>query len=117
MEINFQELQKIEHLITSFSSPEEILPIKILGYGEMSLVFEMIDTDNLAFKRIPIFENENQIRHHIEVFKEYNTILNNKIGINALIVCILNSSVYVLSLIISFFVITSFAAILDVSFF
>jgi len=65
--------------------PESGTPrIKILGFGEISFVFEFeSDTSqNLVYKRLPIFENEEQVRRHINAYDVYNRFLKEDVGIN-----------------------------------
>ncbi|MFX1307748.1 MAG: DUF6206 family protein [Promethearchaeota archaeon] len=64
-------------------NPERgIVPIKILGYGEITLVFEIVnDNYKYAYKRLPIFETHEQAKKHEHVFREYNRILNEELNI------------------------------------
>jgi len=46
-------------------------------------VFEIInDPQNYAYKRLPIFENQDQARKHEIIFKEYNRLLKEDLKIN-----------------------------------
>ncbi|MHA1728007.1 MAG: DUF6206 family protein [Promethearchaeota archaeon] len=60
------------------------VPIKLLGFGEISLVFEIIGdkNPNLAYKRLPIFSNEEQVNRHIDAYNKYNRLLTDEVGIN-----------------------------------
>ncbi|UCC19968.1 MAG: hypothetical protein JSV62_01425, partial [Promethearchaeota archaeon] len=83
MKVNIELLKEFERTINTVNPEEGIIPIKILGYGEISLVFELSgDPQHLAYKRIPIFDNENQVKRHIWAFNEYNRILMKEIGLN-----------------------------------
>lgn len=65
--------------------PESGTPrIKILGFGEISFVFEFESdkSQNLVYKRLPIFENEAQVDRHITAYNEYNRLLKEDVGIN-----------------------------------
>jgi hypothetical protein len=58
------------------------VPLKILGFGEITLVFEIInDEQNYAYKRLPIFETHEQANKHKHIFLEYNRLLNEEIDI------------------------------------
>ncbi|TFH26789.1 MAG: hypothetical protein E4G98_06720, partial [Promethearchaeota archaeon] len=59
------------------------MPIKLLGFGEISIVFEILSNDlqGLAFKRLPLFINEAQVERHIDAYREYYNILTEKIGL------------------------------------
>ncbi|MHA2035256.1 MAG: DUF6206 family protein [Promethearchaeota archaeon] len=83
MKINIELLKEFEKTIDTIHPETGKIPIKILGFGEMSLVFEIVgDPEQLAYKRIPIFENEKQVRRHIWAYNEYCRILEKEIGLN-----------------------------------
>jgi hypothetical protein len=83
MKINIDLLKDFERTIDTIHPETGKIPIKILGFGEMSLVFEIVgDPEQLAYKRIPIFENEKQVRRHIWAYNEYCRILEKEIGLN-----------------------------------
>ncbi len=83
MKIDIEVLKKLERSIDTFDPEKGEVPIKILGYGEISLVFEIVgDPEQIAYKRIPIFENEKQVNRHIWAYNEYNRILNQEAGLN-----------------------------------
>jgi len=64
--------------------PEESeIPARVLGYGEISTVFE-IGTDaqkDIAYKRMPIFENSEELLDYEEIFNEYIRLLTDKVGV------------------------------------
>jgi len=83
MEINIDLLKRFEKNINTVHPEKGKIPIKILGYGEISLVFEILDDVNkIAYKRIPIFDNTRQAKRHIWAYNEYNRILKDEIGLN-----------------------------------
>jgi hypothetical protein len=83
MNVNLDLLKKLESTIDTINPEGGKIPIKILGYGEISLVFEIVDDpQSLAYKRIPIFDNETQVKRHIWAFNEYNRLLINEVGLN-----------------------------------
>jgi len=82
MKVNIGLLKELERSIDTINPERGKIPIKILGYGELSLVFEIVnDPQPYAYKRSPIFENEKQARKHEYIFREYNRILNEEINI------------------------------------
>jgi hypothetical protein len=82
MKIDIELLKEFEKTIDTIHPETGKIPIKILGFGEMSLVFEIIgDPEQLAYKRIPIFENEKQVRRHIWAYNEYCRILEKEVGL------------------------------------
>jgi len=83
MKIDIEVLKKLERSIDTYNPEKGEVPIKILGFGEISLVFEIVgDPEQIAYKRIPIFENEKQVNRHIWAYNEYNRILSQDVGLN-----------------------------------
>jgi hypothetical protein len=59
------------------------VPARILGYGEISTVFE-IQADGLrgvAFKRMPIFSSGDEMASYQTIYEEYNRLLGTEIGL------------------------------------
>ncbi len=83
MKIDIEVLKKLEQSIDTYNPEKGEVPIKILGFGEISLVFEIVgDPEQIAYKRIPIFKNEKQVNRHIWAYNEYNRILSQDVGLN-----------------------------------
>ena len=83
MKIDIEVLKKLEKSIDTSNPEEGEVPIKILGYGEISLVFELLNNpEQIAYKRIPIFDNETQVERHIWAYNEYNRLLKEDVGLN-----------------------------------
>ena len=83
LKIDIEVLKKLERSIDTYNPEKGEVPIKILGYGEISLVFEIVDDpEQIAYKRIPIFDNEKQVNRHIWAYNEYNRILIEEVGLN-----------------------------------
>jgi hypothetical protein len=82
MNIDVELLKKFEKNIDTVHPEEGIIPIRILGYGEISMVFELVgDPSKLAYKRIPIFDTEEQVERHTWAYNEYNRILKDEVGL------------------------------------
>jgi hypothetical protein len=82
MNIDKSLLREFEQTIDPSHPEWSKIPIKILGYGEISIVFEITgDPFPLAYKRLPIFDNEEQVTRHANAFKEYTRLLRDDIGI------------------------------------
>jgi hypothetical protein len=82
MKIDIELLKEFERTIDTAHPEKGGVPIKVLGYGEISLVFEIIgDPEHLAYKRIPIFDNEAQVERHLSAYNEYNRILKQEVGL------------------------------------
>jgi len=83
MKVNIELLKEFEKTLDTVYPEKGKIPIKILGFGEISLVFEILDDpERLAYKRIPIFDNEKQVKRHLWAYNEYCKILNEDIGLN-----------------------------------
>jgi len=83
MKIDIEVLKKLEKSIDTSNPEKGVVPIKILGYGEISLVFELLNNpEQIAYKRIPIFDNETQVERHIWAYNEYNRLLKEDVGLN-----------------------------------
>ena len=82
MKINIELLKQLERSIDTYHPEKGKIPIKILGFGEISLVFEILnDPNHLAYKRIPIFDTEKQVKRQIWAYNTYCKILNNRVGL------------------------------------
>jgi hypothetical protein len=82
MKINIELLKELERNIDIVNPETGKIPIKILGFGEISLVFEVVnDPANLAYKRIPIFDTEKQVKRHIWAYNKYSQILEKDVGL------------------------------------
>jgi len=83
MKINVDLLKKLEKTIDTYHPERGQVPIKILGYGEISLVFELLnDPASIAYKRLPVFENKRQVNYYIKIYDKYNKILSERVGLN-----------------------------------
>ncbi|MHB8781759.1 MAG: DUF6206 family protein [Candidatus Geothermincolia bacterium] len=57
------------------------IPARILGYGEISTVFELGKDSGLAFKRLPIFRCVDEMERYSHIYREYNRLLADDIGL------------------------------------
>ena len=66
-------------------NPEDSsLPCHVLGYGEISTVFE-IEVDglrDLAFKRMCCFETLPELKPYVDIYLKYNQLLEEQIGLH-----------------------------------
>lgn len=82
MDVNIDLLKELERTIDTVNPERGKVPLKILGYGEITLVFDIVnDEQNYAYKRLPIFESPEQADKHKQIFLEYNRLLNEEINI------------------------------------
>ncbi|MHA1945291.1 MAG: DUF6206 family protein [Candidatus Hodarchaeales archaeon] len=77
MKIDTTLLRQFESNFDSLNPEKGSIPVNILGYGEISLVFELKGSkEPIAYKRLPIFESEKQVERHIKAYRLYHKILN-----------------------------------------
>lgn len=70
MDINKSLLEEFERTIDIIHPEKGKIPIKILGYGKISLVFELVnDVFPIAYNRLTIFDTESQVQRHIKVYR------------------------------------------------
>lgn len=77
MKIDSTLLRQFERDFDSLNPEKGVIPVTILGYGEISLVFELKDSkERIAYKRLPIFDSKKQVERHIKAYRIYHEILN-----------------------------------------
>jgi hypothetical protein len=83
LKVDTNLLKEFEESLDPANPEESQIPARVLGYGEISTVFEILDDSqkNLAFKRMPLFNTIEQVRKYKETYNRYNELLNN-IGID-----------------------------------
>jgi hypothetical protein len=59
------------------------IPARVLGYGEISTVFEIGvgSQADIAYKRMPIFETDTELEKYRWIFREYNQLLSSEVGL------------------------------------
>jgi len=83
-DVDFWLLQEFEKGLDSIQPEHSQIPCRVLGYGEISTVFEILvdKMDGLAFKRMSIFETMEELDKYLVTYKEYCRTLVDEIGIN-----------------------------------
>jgi hypothetical protein len=83
LDVDTNLLKEFEESLDPTNPEESPIPARVLGYGEISTVFEILDDSqkNLAFKRMPLFDSIEQVRSYKETYNRYNELLNS-IGID-----------------------------------
>lgn len=83
LSIDKELLKRFEEGVDPAHPEKSIIPARILGYGEISTVFELghDGQDGIAYKRMPIFDTQQQVEHYTGIYHEYNELLLN-IGID-----------------------------------
>lgn len=82
-QINVQLLSEFEKGLDPRFPEKSEIPARVLGYGEMSTVLE-IGTGSereLAYKRLPMFRSEEEVRDYEALYKEYVEVLQNRVGL------------------------------------
>ncbi len=82
-EIDFDILQEFEGYLNPAQPEDHPIPCRVLGYGEISTVFEieLEDFAGLALKRMSIFETPAEFDSYLAAYDEYHTLLEDEIGI------------------------------------
>jgi hypothetical protein len=84
MQVNLDLLQEFERGLDPQRPERSKIPARILGYGEISTVFEIHVEEfrGLAFKRLPIFYTQDEVARYQAVYEEYNRLLGEEIGLH-----------------------------------
>jgi hypothetical protein len=77
-----------ENLLTEFESglnPQKLdqsdIPAALIGFGEISAIFQIGDQTGTAFKRLPLFSDRPSAQNYIRKYKEYCELLGDA-GLN-----------------------------------
>ena len=76
-------LRRFEQGLDPEKPEHSLIPATVLGYGEISTVFA-IDRgglEDLAFKRMPLFQDDAEIQVYQAAYEEYSRLLQQKIGL------------------------------------
>ena len=84
LKIDKDLLEKFESGLDPRHPEENETPTVVLGYGEMSTVFAIGEPDQreLAYKRMPIFENMEEADEYMSMYKKYNELISKEVGID-----------------------------------
>ena len=83
-DIDFDMLAEFERDLDPQAPESNRIPCHVLGYGEISTVFEFkVETmEGLAFKRMSIFETQAELDKYYSAYGDYNELLEKEIGIS-----------------------------------
>jgi len=83
-QVDFDLLQEFENGLDPIYPEHSQIPCRVLGYGEISTVFEILASkmNALAFKRMSIFETMEELDKYLITYQEYCRVLREDIGIN-----------------------------------
>lgn len=76
-------LQNFEQGLNPRRPEKSAIPAKVLGYGEMSTVLEIKadEAAGLAFKRMPMFRNVEEVTRYEKILDDSLRVLNDEIGV------------------------------------
>ena len=82
-DVDFELLQSFENGLDSIHPENSRVSCRVLGYGEISTVFEILadKMGGLAFKRMSIFETMGELDTYLVTYKEYCRTLVEDIGV------------------------------------
>jgi len=77
LQVNLDLLKDFERGLDLRYPERSRIPARVLGYGEISTVFEIQreETRGLAFKRLPLFCNLDEVTRYLAVYEEYHRLL------------------------------------------
>ena len=83
-DIDFDLLAEFEQDLDPQSPESNRIPCHVLGFGEISTVFEFkaARMEGLAFKRISIFQTQAELEKYYSAYGDYNELLEKEIGIS-----------------------------------
>lgn len=83
LQVDLEVLREFERGLDPQHPERSKVPARILGYGEISTVFEVQAPPlrGLACKRLPIFRTADEVARYQATYEEYNRLLQAEIGI------------------------------------
>ncbi|MCK7506959.1 MAG: hypothetical protein MZV70_24810 [Desulfobacterales bacterium] len=83
MNIDIEPLKRFEDGLDPEHPERSAVPAKILGYGEISTIFEIDaeSTKGIACKRMAIFRTEQEVSEYENIYNSYNALLEKEIRI------------------------------------
>jgi len=81
MSLKKGELQKFESGLEPTALAQSTIPAEVIGYGEISTVFEIQGDNQNAYKRLPLFDNQKIAEDYAQIYDSYCNYLK-QIGLN-----------------------------------
>ncbi len=75
MQLDYELLERFEHGLDTQNLNESTVKAKVVGYGEMSTVFQIDNQPAVVFKRLPLFEDRLAAESYANMFDEYCDLL------------------------------------------
>ena len=81
--VDLDRLRDFDLGLNPWHPQQSRVPARILGYGEISTVFEIHaeGLQGVAFKRMPIFNTGDEMDRYQTIYAEYNRLLDQEIGL------------------------------------
>lgn len=82
--IDVDFLQQFENGLNPGYPAKSKIPVTVLGYGEISTVLQ-VHTDrtcHLAFKRMPMFNNAEEVERYLALYRDSIRVLRDRIGLH-----------------------------------
>ncbi|MFN3762760.1 MAG: DUF6206 family protein, partial [Anaerolineae bacterium] len=81
--IDIDLLQRFEAGLNPRYLERSAIPVRVLGYGEISTVIaiDRPEQAHLAFKRMPMFRDEEEVAQYMRLYEEYVQILQDDVGV------------------------------------
>lgn len=81
--IDLDLLRRFEQHLDPQRPEQGPVPAKVLGYGEISTVFALGEAGqhDMAYKRMPIFRDEQELRGYERIYETYNRLLIEEVGL------------------------------------
>ncbi len=81
MDIDIELLNRFEHELIPHDLSRASIPAEIIGFGEISAIFQIGGEENIIYKRIPIFPDVKTAESYKQMYFEYCALLR-QAGIN-----------------------------------
>ncbi len=81
MDIDIELLNRFEHELIPHDLSQSSIPAEIIGFGEISAIFQIGGEENIIYKRIPIFPDFKTAESYKQMYFEYCALLR-QAGIN-----------------------------------
>jgi hypothetical protein len=71
MQVDASLLEQFERGLDPQHIEQSQIPATLLGYGEISAIFKINGHDQYAFKRMPLFSDQQSAQNYIQLYQEY----------------------------------------------
>ena len=75
MNVDKELLRRFEAGLNPQNIEDSPIPATVLGFGEMSAIFQIADNKKIAFKRMPLFSERSSAERYAQQFEEYCLLL------------------------------------------